>query len=99
MVHMYYGKQGTLWGVLAPQASWMVRKILQMHKKLEFIGWNEEYVKQIDKFSIKEIYKAFRGDYQKVEWRRLTCNNAACPKWIFILYLALQSRLLTQGID
>ncbi|KAG5573145.1 hypothetical protein H5410_062911 [Solanum commersonii] len=65
MVHMYYGKQGTLWGVLAPQASWMVRKILQMHKKLEVIGWNEEYVNQIDKFSIKEIYKALRGDYQK----------------------------------
>ncbi|WMV57309.1 hypothetical protein MTR67_050694 [Solanum verrucosum] len=39
---MYYGKQGTLWGVLAPQASWMVRKILQMHKELKDIDWNEE---------------------------------------------------------
>ncbi|KAK4726382.1 hypothetical protein R3W88_031299 [Solanum pinnatisectum] len=74
----------------------MVRKILQMHKELKDIGWNEEYVNQIDKFSIKQLYKALRVDYQKVEWRRLTCNNAACPKWIFISYLALQSRLLTR---
>uniref|UniRef100_A0A3Q7EXN5 Reverse transcriptase zinc-binding domain-containing protein n=1 Tax=Solanum lycopersicum TaxID=4081 RepID=A0A3Q7EXN5_SOLLC len=57
--------------------------------------WNEEYVEQIDKFSIEQLYKALRGDYQKVEWRRLTYNNVACPKWIFAFYLALQSRLLT----
>lgn len=94
-VHMYYGKQGTLWDVLAPQASWMERKILQIHKELEVIGWNEEYANQIDKFSIKQLYKALRGNYQKVEWRKLTCNDAACPKRISILYLALQSRLLT----
>ncbi|KAH0734263.1 hypothetical protein KY285_009970 [Solanum tuberosum] len=46
--------------------------------------------------STSSFMDALRGDYQKVEWRRLTCNNAACPKWIFILYLALQSRLLTR---
>ncbi|KAH0636027.1 hypothetical protein KY290_036421 [Solanum tuberosum] len=82
---MYYGKQGTLWGVLAPQASCMIKKILQMHKELEIIGWNEEYVKSTEKFSVKQLYKAIRGEYQKVEWRRITCNNSACPKWIFIL--------------
>ncbi|KAH0780943.1 hypothetical protein KY290_000541 [Solanum tuberosum] len=36
------------------------------------------------------------GEYQKVEWRRLICNNVACPKWNFIQYLALQKRLLTR---
>ncbi|XP_049365284.1 uncharacterized protein LOC125830123 [Solanum verrucosum] len=95
-VHQYYGKQGTLWGVEAPQASWMVRKILQMHQELETIGWNEMYIKQMDRFSIKKLYKALMGEYQKVEWRRLICNNVACPKWNFILYLALEKRLLTR---
>ncbi|WMV37355.1 hypothetical protein MTR67_030740 [Solanum verrucosum] len=95
-IHMYYGKQGTIWGVIPTQASWTVKKIMQMHKVFETIGWNEEYVKHIGKFSIKQLYKAIRGEYQKVEWRRFTCNNIACPKWIFILYLALHSRLLTR---
>ncbi|KAH0724767.1 hypothetical protein KY284_000632 [Solanum tuberosum] len=95
-VHQYYGKQKTLWGVEAPQASWMVRTTLQMHQELETIGWNEMYIKQMDRFSIKKLYKALMEEYQKVEWRRLICNNVACPKWNFILYLALQKRLLTR---
>ncbi|KAG5580967.1 hypothetical protein H5410_051594 [Solanum commersonii] len=51
--------------ILTPQASWTVRKILQAHKDLETIGLIEEYVKQIDKFSIKQLYKALRGNYRK----------------------------------
>lgn len=93
---MYYEKQGTIWGVIPPQASWMVKKILHTHNELETIGWNQEYVKHIKKFFVKQLYKAISGDCQKVEWRRLTCSNIACPKWILILYLGLHSRLLTK---
>lgn len=44
---MYYGKQNTIWGVAAPQASWMVRKIRQMHQVFEQVGWTEADVKQM----------------------------------------------------
>ncbi|KAG5602420.1 hypothetical protein H5410_033790 [Solanum commersonii] len=30
-VHLCYGKQGTIWGTKAAQASWMVHKILNTH--------------------------------------------------------------------
>lgn len=72
-----------------------------MYKELEIICWNEEYIKQTDKFSIQQLYKSLRGEYHKVDLRRLIRNNVARQKWIFILYLALQKRLLTrpQGID
>ncbi|KAH0776852.1 hypothetical protein KY290_008268 [Solanum tuberosum] len=40
-----------------------------MHQELETIGWNEMYIKQMDMFSIKKIYKALRGEYQKREAR------------------------------
>ncbi|XP_060200313.1 uncharacterized protein LOC132628555 [Lycium barbarum] len=73
-----------------------LRKILQAAKYFALAGWNENNVQQIDVFSIKQLYLKLRGDYQKVEWRRLICNNATCPKRIFILYLTLHNRLLTK---
>ncbi|XP_060200849.1 uncharacterized protein LOC132629134 [Lycium barbarum] len=36
------------------------------------------------------------GQFPKVDWRRLTCNNHSCPKWTFILQLALMERLATK---
>lgn len=52
---MYYGKQGTLWGVEAPQAFWMIRKILQAYKYFEAAGWDENPVKQLKKFSTRSL--------------------------------------------
>ncbi|XP_019244443.1 PREDICTED: uncharacterized protein LOC109224311 [Nicotiana attenuata] len=55
----------------------------------EVIEWNY--------FSIKKWYNSMLGQYQKVSWRRLTCNNLGAPKWIFVLSLAIQNRLLTRS--
>ncbi|KAK6773023.1 hypothetical protein RDI58_028261 [Solanum bulbocastanum] len=84
---MYYGKQWTVWNIQANQASWMMQKILQVYKDLEAVGWNEAQVIQ--------VYQLLRGEYPKVEWRKLVCNTIACPKWCFILLLTLHGRLLT----
>ncbi|XP_059302004.1 uncharacterized protein LOC132053929 [Lycium ferocissimum] len=37
-----------------------------------------------------------RGDFLKVPWRRLVCNNYGAPKWIFILRLVAHGRLYTR---
>lgn len=42
------------------------------------------------------MYNKLRGKFDKVTWRRLVCNNQGCPKWLFILYLAVQKRLYTK---
>ncbi|KAH0738742.1 hypothetical protein KY290_037447 [Solanum tuberosum] len=47
-------------------------------------------------FSIKQIYLRLRGDFQKVEWRRLVCNNLGAPRWIFILRLAVLNKFYTR---
>ncbi|KAH0703531.1 hypothetical protein KY285_017809 [Solanum tuberosum] len=86
-----------MWNIQANQASWMVRKILQTHRVLEVVGWNEPQVIQMEKFSIKKLYQLLRGEYPKVEWRKLVCNTYACPKWSFILFLTLHERLLTKA--
>lgn len=45
-----------------------------------------------------------REDFQKVEWRRLVCNNIGSPRWIFILRLTalhtlyIRDRLLKWGM-
>ncbi|KAH0717117.1 hypothetical protein KY285_013148 [Solanum tuberosum] len=50
----------------------------------------------MEKFSIKQVYQLMKGEYPKVEWRKLICNTNACPKWSFILFLTLHGRLLTK---
>jgi len=35
------------------------------------------------------------GVLPKVSWRKLVCNNMGCPKWKFILWLALKGKLQT----
>lgn len=47
-------------------------------------------------FSIKGMYKLLRGQYINVPSRRLICNNPGSPRWLFILYLALQKKLYTR---
>nr|XP_016484625.1 PREDICTED: uncharacterized protein LOC107805145 [Nicotiana tabacum] len=63
---------------------------------MEEAGYREDDVQQLNTFSIKTIYRKLTGDCQKVEWRRMICNNQASPRWIFVLYLTLHGKLLTR---
>ena len=47
-------------------------------------------------FSIRAIYRFFRGCTPKIEWRDLVTRNPARPKARFILWLALHRRLATK---
>lgn len=62
----------------------------------EQIGLIETEIAAMSQCSIKKIYGICREEIQKVPWRRLVCNNAGLPKWIFILFLALHRRLQTK---
>uniref|UniRef100_M1D352 Orf147a protein n=1 Tax=Solanum tuberosum TaxID=4113 RepID=M1D352_SOLTU len=50
----------------------------------------------MEQYSIKKVYEQMRGDREKVEWRKLIWSNYGAPKWLFILYLALNRRLSTK---
>ncbi|KAM3216398.1 hypothetical protein P3L10_025839 [Capsicum annuum] len=41
-------------------------------------------LKEMEHFSIKQMYLKIRGELQKVEWRRLVCNNIGLPRWIML---------------
>lgn len=47
-------------------------------------------------FFIKQLYKQFRGNYQKVDYMRLFFNNLGASKWCVIFYLAMKTRLMTR---
>ncbi|KAM3232817.1 hypothetical protein P3L10_018176 [Capsicum annuum] len=47
-------------------------------------------------FSIKKIYQQLRGQFSKVDRRKLYCNNQGHPKWRFIMFIALNQRLYTK---
>lgn len=67
----------SIWEAQPKQASWMVQKILQAKKYYEEVGWKEEEILRWPIFSVKKMYMRMRGEFPKVDWRRLTCNNAA----------------------
>ncbi|XP_060210853.1 uncharacterized protein LOC132637842 [Lycium barbarum] len=95
-IHTYYVKTGEIWNTKAAQASWMVKKILKATWLFDQTGWSENMVAGMETCSIKWFYKALKGDHPKVVWRRLFCNNSGLPKWLFILYLALNRSLQTK---
>ncbi|KAH0657334.1 hypothetical protein KY285_032216 [Solanum tuberosum] len=75
----------------------MVQRILKVHKYLQEAGYSEQDMINKDKYSINEVYKQMRGSMERVEWRKLVWANLGAPKWLFILYIALNRRLLTKG--
>ncbi|XP_059311442.1 uncharacterized protein LOC132063007 [Lycium ferocissimum] len=95
-VHEYYLKQQSVWSIFPKQASWMLKKIFKAVDILEEAGIDEQQLNSITTFSIKQVYQKLRGNHLKVTSRRLVCNNQGAPKWIFILYLALNKRLYTR---
>lgn len=40
-----------------------------------------------------------RGTKEKVEWRTLVWTNSGAPKWLFIMYLAVNGRLAIKDIE
>lgn len=78
------------------QASWVVQKIFNAGKYIEEAGLTVEEIMSRDMFSIRKMYNNMRGDYPRVHWRRLICNNQSSPRWSFILYMTVQNRLYTR---
>ncbi|XP_070028797.1 uncharacterized protein [Nicotiana sylvestris] len=95
-VHSYYVKGKHIWGCDPPQASCMVKKAMKTKDTLEKAGYLYEEILKTSHLSIEKIYNKLRGDYPKVSWKRLICNNSGYPKWIFILQLEALGRLYTR---
>lgn len=95
-VHTYYLKGKRSWEVEAKQASWIVRKILQVGRWLAEAGLNVNEEMGRETYSIHVLYNQLRGKHYKVLWKKLICNNQGSPKWKFILYLVVHKRLYTK---
>ncbi|XP_070020029.1 uncharacterized protein [Nicotiana sylvestris] len=65
-IHAYYIKGNTIWNTQPKSTSWVIQKIFKAKRQFEEAGYSEEDVNQMEKFSIKQIYKALQGRFQKV---------------------------------
>ncbi|XP_060188553.1 uncharacterized protein LOC132617548 [Lycium barbarum] len=92
-VHVYYIKKDSVWEVDKPTVSWIIRKILKGQRHFDEAGYSQQEVMDMDNFSIKKLYQGLRGDFTKVPWRRLVCNNIGLPKWTFTLRLTAHRKL------
>lgn len=82
--------------VQAKHASWVVQRVLKIADHLKEVGYNEDDIRNMDKYSIGRIYLQMRGPLKKVAWRSLVWTNIGAPKWLFILYLAVNKKLTTK---
>lgn len=96
MVHAYYIKGAQVWEVMPKQASWLLQRILKAHKYVLEARLVVKDFEGMQQYSIKKIYKLLLGDFPKVTWKKLVCNNYGAPKWIFILRLAIMNNLYTE---
>lgn len=87
-----------MWESTQKNASWMVQKINKAKGYLEATRITMQEMSSWNFFSIKKLYNVMRGEFQKVTWKKLTCNNVGALKWIFMLNLAIQRRLLTRDM-
>ncbi|XP_059302122.1 uncharacterized protein LOC132054068 [Lycium ferocissimum] len=68
-------------------ASWVVSKIIKAKKYMDGTGLTMDELLTWNSYSIKKVYLQMRGVFQKVDWRKITCNNDGLPKWQFLLNL------------
>ncbi|XP_021768922.1 uncharacterized protein LOC110733214 [Chenopodium quinoa] len=69
------------------KASWILKKIFASRDNVIVNG----------KMQIKKLYSIIKPHGPKVPWKRITCNNQASPKSIFVTWLAILDRLLLKG--
>ncbi|XP_024638625.1 uncharacterized protein [Medicago truncatula] len=74
------------------QASWVIKKVFGAAKTISSVDGS---IFQQANFSIKRMYNALRGDFAKVGWRKMICNNPAPPKCLFVTWLIIHARLPT----
>lgn len=94
-IHSYYGQNG-VWNIPEKQASWVVQRILKAAQHLQEAGNTEAYIRDMEKYSIGKVYLQMRGTMETIEWRSLVWTNVGAPKWLFIMYLAVNGRLATK---
>jgi len=94
-VHEYYTKgRNVLLMDVPAQASWVIKKVFGAAKTISSVNGR---IFQQANFSIKRMYNALRGDFAKVGWRKLICNNPAPPKCLFVTWLFMLDCQLVIG--
>ncbi|XP_019239458.1 PREDICTED: uncharacterized protein LOC109219451 [Nicotiana attenuata] len=102
-LHIYYIKNHSIEDMPTPRnAAWVVRKIVELRKminELQGIQGNLEsrliQLQRGELFSIKKLYRLQYPHYQKVQWKSIMLQAHIHPRYKFILWLALHSRLAT----
>ncbi|KAK6791742.1 hypothetical protein RDI58_010823 [Solanum bulbocastanum] len=101
-IHSYYIKAGDMYLVrISMNASWVVRKVLEAREQLRIRshshGTISEQMQGIQlgrKFSIHKMYISLLPNHPKVAWKYLTKHPRIHPRHRFILWLAIQQRLV-----
>ncbi|XP_074308232.1 uncharacterized protein LOC141643100 [Silene latifolia] len=93
--HVYIKDQEWLDYQPTNNSSWTWRKICQVKDQLKTGFVNSSWDNQ-GQYSVSNGYAWLQGDQQKVTWSPLVWNRMNVPKHSFIVWLAVQRRLMTK---
>lgn len=70
--------------------------ILKATNYLQELGYNETNLTELDRYSIGRVYLQMKSTMEMVGWWSIVWGNLGAPKWLFIMYLAINRRLATK---
>ncbi|XP_075095511.1 uncharacterized protein LOC142173762 [Nicotiana tabacum] len=79
-VHSYYIKEQQIREIMPTQVSWVVQKIPKIRSYVQKAGIMEADLRNTTQFSVKKMCILMRGDFPKVQWRKIVCNNLGFEK-------------------
>ncbi|XP_048503038.1 uncharacterized protein LOC125498798 [Beta vulgaris subsp. vulgaris] len=92
-----YIQQQNWWNYQPPKGcSWYSKKICNVKDILKE-KITEENLKQMNTYSIKQIYMILTGDHVRVQWDKLVWNRLTVPKHRFFMWLIMLDRLQTSA--
>ncbi|XP_048489869.1 uncharacterized protein LOC125491841 [Beta vulgaris subsp. vulgaris] len=82
-------------GYIPPKnCSWYWKQICNVKETMK-LHYNEDEMKNMIHFKIKEVYNKITGEGERVYWDMMIWNRLAVPKHRVISWLAIQGRLKT----
>ena len=94
-INTYYLKKKDIMNwTLNKNCSWIIKRIIKCMDSFK----NIHYWKEVElgkSYNTGNMYKAMRGDFEKVTWHKMLASNYARPRAIFTLWMVLNGKLPT----
>lgn len=96
-MHTYYLKNMSIMETkVKNNSSWIMKFILKQRDCIQNLQSYKDML-EIQKFSMRKMYKMLHSSIQRVDWRTLFYGNMERPRALITLWIAFHERLATKA--